>query len=562
MSQAHPKIILIDCDSSSLSALQAQGLNVRAGTYGPHYISDNRTPHFYLCDDLPNFAEQEIVVVDLGSKRPTWTNDQIRAHGVGLKSKPLSITVDTAPKAMKRQQELANRILRNGGVFVVFSAPLTEVSYVHDGHQLKDDNWEFLNWRIQELSRNTFSIANDAGDEITVVDHEPIGRLLNKHIGGATFGAVFAVPPVIYNNAYKPLALSKYKRTVSAQMWNADKGMVVIVPQLQDKAAFLTELIVKVLPELCPHLYDTLDGAAWLHTKPYELDTVVDLKDQVSVILEKAKAETTLIEEKIEVARAEYGHLHEILVETGAPLVAAVKKTLETIGFKNVVDVDAAHEDGNGDLNEDLQVDDQGLLLIEVKGIAGTPSDEVAMQASKYVAPRMRELKRLDIQALSIINHERHKPALERQNESPFRDVIIQNAISQEFGLMTAWDLHRLARGVLQNGWKPEVVKPLFHQHGRIEPIPTHYRLIGRVERFIEKLSVTGIRTMEVGFKKGDTIAFELPSQFVQQSVSSIQVANDALDEAPPNTLIGVETMLTKNEAREGVRVFLVSPQS
>jgi hypothetical protein len=90
----------------------------------------------------------------------------------------------------------------------------------------------------------------------------------------------------------------------------------------------------------------------------------------------------------------------------------------------------------------------------------------------------MKELKRLDVQALSIINHERHKPALQRENQSPFRDVILENARQHNFGVMTTWDLYRLARGAGRNEWVPATLIPLFYQHARISPIPPHLLLV------------------------------------------------------------------------------------
>lgn len=70
---------------------------------------------------------------------------------------------------------------------------------------------------------------------------------------------------------------------------------------------------------------------------------------------------------------------------------------------------------------EDLRIyDDSPILLVEIKGISGFPRDAAALQVAKYLAPRMREWQRTDIQGLSIINHQRNLPGLDRDNKTPF----------------------------------------------------------------------------------------------------------------------------------------------
>jgi hypothetical protein len=131
----------------------------------------------------------------------------------------------------------------------------------------------------------------------------------------------------------------------------------------------------------------------------------------------------------------------------------------------------------------------------------------------------MKEWKRTDVKGLSIINHQRHVPALERQ--FPFRADLITNAEEHEFGLLTTWDLFRLVRGYLENNWKPEQVKPLFYKNGHIEPIPTHYELLGVIEHFWPN------------------------SKAVMEQVGTGELA-------------GIETHLTADQAKEGTRVFRV----
>ena len=175
--------------------------------------------------------------------------------------------------------------------------------------------------------------------------------------------------------------------------------------------------------------------------------------------------------------------------------------------------------------DEDLRIlDNLPILLVEVKGISGLPKDAAALQVGKYIAPRMKEWKHTDVQGLAIINHQKNLPGLDRDNKIPFREDIVTNAQEQGFGLLTTWDLFRLVRSYLKNGWQHEQVKTLFYQSGRTEPVPNHYEFVGIVEHFWEKAEAIGVRIEAAELKQGDRIAFELPVEFEEQNVEFLQV--------------------------------------
>ena len=246
---------------------------------------------------------------------------------------------------------------------------------------------------------------------------------------------------------------------------------------------------------------------------------------------------------------------------TGDELVAAVHQSLHVLGFSDIVDVDQqlANEGVNRKNREDLQIhDDSPTLIVEVKGINSFPSDEEALTVQKYVVLRMREWNRTDVQGLSVINHQRNLPPLDRGNTMPFRQEILDVAREQSIGLLTAWDLHRLVRSFLNNQWKHEYIRHLFYASGRVEIVPSHYSYIGVIERYIENLGVVGIRAEAVTFSVGDRIAFELPAVFEQQVCESLQLNNADIDKAELGTLVGLKTNLSKQQAKEGTRVFKI----
>ena len=167
----------------------------------------------------------------------------------------------------------------------------------------------------------------------------------------------------------------------------------------------------------------------------------------------------------------------------------------------------------------------------------------------------MREWNRTDVQGLSLINTQRGIPPLSRE-ASPFRELLIENAIKQKFGLMTMWNFHRLVRNALKFHWTPEQVKPVLYRIGVIEPIPEHCEFVGKVEDFWPNHKAVGIRITNQPLRIGDTIAFELPVEFEEQKVISLQVDKESKEAAALGELAGVLTDFSSSQLKKGIRVF------
>ncbi len=153
-------------------------------------------------------------------------------------------------------------------------------------------------------------------------------------------------------------------------------------------------------------------------------------------------------------------------------------------------------------------------------------------------------------------------PALDREHEHVFQDDVVANAEQQGFGLLTTWDLFRLVRGYQRNGWRPEDVKNLFYLPGRIDPVPSHYELVGTVEAFWERPGALALAVSGLPIRVGDLIAYELPVDFVEERVTSLQLEDEEVQEAPLGSLVGVKTTLGKAQARKHVQVFRVREES
>jgi len=288
---------------------------------------------------------------------------------------------------------------------------------------------------------------------------------------------------------------------------------------------------------------------------------VNELNHEIDTIKRDAERQVEEVEQKIATVREEKKYLYDLLTETDDALVQAVIEGLRVLGFTDVVDVDQQIKDGGEEtsLREDIQIEDSSpVLIVDVKGITGRPSDPEAMQAHKHAVIRMKEWKTTEVNALAIINHQRHLPPLDRDNDMPFRQELLDGASQIDLGLMTTWDLYRLVRSSIANGWQPEQVKPLFYRRGRISIVPVHYRYIGVVEQVWKEAGAISIKVVERGLKKGDRIAFEMPVEFEEQDAESLRLDDQDVEEGPVGVEIGILSELA-GRLRKGIRVYVAA---
>lgn len=452
-----PKILTLDLPVSLAERLRAAGYNVMPGTLGRPYKvqkGDGYVP-VVVKASVPNFAEQEIVVIDLEPPETAEGPEGQKVTSLGELdwfAKASTGVIDPRPRVMTWLQDDSDRILKSGGVFVIFadsrlrqSTVLAAVvsNYFRDFQVRQDidaDNWSILT----SLSPDHLKIEADYGTEIKV--SEGLGLLtpfLRRHLAGATFSATFhPLYPLSENGngpIFFPLATSKFGDTVAGGLLPREKGegIVLILPQLEDKEAAVLDLIQTALPEILPRLFPDHEGGRWVHRDEYEHPSILERKVAQLEVQRKANEEVARLDREIDAERDRCGFLHGLLTKSGKALVTDVKRALEFVGFQKVVDVDEV-DDAEANKQEDLQIlDGSPSLLLEIKGLAGMPTEGDTLQVTKYVLRRIRQWKRTDVVGLSLVNHQRNLPALERNHANAFTEHQVQDAKQNDTGLMT-----------------------------------------------------------------------------------------------------------------------------
>lgn len=558
-----PSIFLIDIDQDIETELCKICSNILSGTLGTPYSVelDGQWQAVIQHEKLTGYEESDLIIVDLAVR-------EVAKHPIGKKHTPDS-EIDIWAKCDKGwidarirnalfAREDINKIVNNGGALVVFSDPESpmdfQLTYSY-GNQLHGSNT--LKWGIWSLTEpmERLSITPASGKYINVVDDGPLGRLIEKYIDGTEFTCTLK-SNWRNDTTWKTLANNKYGDCVSAAAQYGN-GIVLIFPQISNKADFLLELLRNTLPEIAPSLFPEIERGKWTHRPEYEFEEIKKLQVKKKEIISKAESELESLQSEIEKYREENGWIHNLLTSTGDELAEAVKMSLSELGFSNVVDVDKIRDAEGKSRREDLRIEDRSpWLVVDIKGVGGKAGDEDVMQADKHARINIREFNRADIQGLSIINQQRHLPPLDRENSEPFRPEILHYAEEAGLGIMTTFDLYRMILNKRKHQWRPEWIIPLFYTPQRVRILPTHYRYIGVVSKVFTR--ILGIEILENEVHVGDRIAIEGDIFFEEIPIDSIEVDKKQVNRVATGAKAGFAWPESAMKIREGMPVYVI----
>lgn len=197
--------------------------------------------------------------------------------------------------------------------------------------------------------------------------------------------------------------------------------------------------------------------------------------------------------------------------------------------------------------------------MLEIKGLSGLPRESDTMQVYKYISRRMKELGRTDVRAISIINHQRNIPPLERDNRNVFTKQQIDDANSNDIKLLTTWDLFLLTRGMIKWKWNPKVIQELFYQKGIISKFPINYKPLGEIVKYWKELSVIDVKISDNKLHKGQRIGYVTNLGFLEEEVTSLEIKNCKITEAIPEEIVGIKTIYSKDKLIKGANVYIVT---
>lgn len=540
--QERPRICLIDIDVNVEETLRSAGFNCVSGSFGsPVKLSGSKTDFLKAENDLPpNLHEFDIVVIDLKQRGLLEHSGQIdtstgtSADGTFIVCKHPQTIFDPRPFSGWVAREDLNNIAQRASIFIIFGSSSDQIEYqfvkLRSGGYLPDtkitiSNYEFLPFYI--------SPENKTGKQTEVVEGHVLSEILKRYNHDFFYEAIFAHPQKRVNGRYVededfiPLVRNMDNGIVSfAHVTNSNVALVF--PQLKDKPEFLLDLFKTYLPEIKPELFPFSTKFAWLKNEEYKLPNEADLVAQKVTLKKDYESKVQAIDQAIEENNARYNFLHNLIKGTGTELVKSTEQYFYWLGFEKIENL----EENKPQLNEeDLRITlENGLLVIEVKGISGTSKDSECSQISKIRRRRGKERNAHDVYALYIVNHQRYLPPENRTNP-PFTKTQIADAESDERGLLTTYDLFKLYFCIEAGIITKEDARNALLGYGLVTFKPSNSDLIGYPKELYHNNTVGIFELNGTTVRVGDElIIFEL-GKCRRVRIESIQDDNKAIGE-------------------------------
>jgi hypothetical protein len=546
-----PRICAIDLDREIVEALQSQGLHCFSGTLGSQVKVPNSNrldAHQCLLNyHFPtNLHEYDIVIIDLKSQEPIEYNNSEHTHTF-FKGSQQTVILSSYPETIFDPRPLSSSILRielekfhtKDTLVIIFCSREDVVEYCPttiDRHGYYQDN--SIRHSLYEFIPFLGQINNKTGDNIVVSDPKgDLSILLQKYSKKFVYEAVFQHPTTWIQSKQKnikrigfiPSLFNSDGEIIGFFDFSFKSSVFFAFPQLSkdSKKDLIIELIDELLPGLFPKIFPYSEQFSWLRSEKYFPPNQANLLESKKKLEDEYQKALTKLEDEIESNQIKYRFLHDLITETSDSLVKSIEYFLVWLGFQNIVNMDEANPKIK---EEDLQVPlENGLLVIEAKGIGGTSKDSECSQISKIKYRRAKERGEFDVFALYIVNHQRYLPPSDRKNP-PFSEHQIDDARLDERGLLTTYDLFRLYSNIEKGFITKEDARSSLLGFGLVQFKPSKSYLLGCPIEVYQKGQIVILNIENIVLKKGSLIIACHDDDWFQSEILEIHLNDETVE--------------------------------
>jgi len=539
-----PEILTLNVNTNIASALRDKGYNLFEGNLGKLVklkIDYNSYTHCRPNATIPqNLHEFDIVVIDLNNIEIVDYQKQDHVIQASKSTKQYYLRCfhpqnifDPRPLVLSSLYSGIQELLKKPFILLVFCSQDETLTYHWaevTGHQTEIENkstYSFYDMPHQSHKHGSKTHIRQGNEEIF--------HLLNKYNEDFTYDNIFSHPNtyekgnLIKAKNFHPLMFNDRNEIIGFCQSHED-SLAFFLPDLKErKECFLIDFLEDVGPSFVPQIFPGSNKNSWLNEEAYILPNQINLLDKRQKEIERHQAEIAEIDQQIEKNTSEYSWLHDLLTKTDEDLVDAVIKYLTWLGFKDVKNGD---EINTGTVKEeDIQIDtDEGLVIIEVKGIGGTSKDSDCSQIGKIKSRRIKQQKRFDVYGVFVVNHQRHLPPLQRKNP-PFTEHQISDALYDERGLVTTWQLFQLYFLIQKNVLTKDQARAAFYTNGLIDFIPKDFIALGSPKEYYKNNSVIVIDIpVAIRISKSDKLFIISNGVYDKIRIESLKVDDKNVD--------------------------------
>ena len=510
------------------------GTKVRVSKWDDSYV---KLLANYVMPD--NLHEYDIFIIDFKIREsiPYRTTDHQRKSIEGKESawyfrleypqnlfNPIPIGAYVLNKRLKTKTDKTPLV-------IIFQVSKESFEY-HSTNEVDYSCNDALSLNNYEFVKNFCEENSCCGTQVHITDRKLANTIFSKFADAKMSYEQTFLHPTVWNEDLKkselsadflPLLVNNNEEIVSYLYYDKEE-FTMVLPQVSQKQALLKHIFNVLLYPHFSNYFPTIAEKQWINNASYLLPNIANLLHEKEELKQDYDKKIESIDKQIRNNEQQYQFLHELLTETGDKLVQAVVQFLKWLGFKNVYSQDM-RQIGNV-LEEDVQVDlgEDGLLIIEVKGIGGTSTDAECSQIDKIKYRRCEERGKFDVHALYFVNNERHIEPLKR-TLPPFNELQIKDAQNCKRGLVYTWQLFNLYFNI-ENGLltKEEARNHLLEQIGLVDFTPVGLLELGIPYHYYDKNTVICLEIKDISLRIGDTLVFEKDGRYEMMQIKSLQI--------------------------------------
>lgn len=538
--QYKTRVLGINLSKDAYSFLENEGLDVFKGTYGPKEDArkvnyDWRNLPIKLQWNLPdNIHEYSVIIEDM-------LHEDVEPYGLDKNNKDRAIiesTTGVVRLCLNKPQNMFDPVplgchLINGGlnirkgltIKILFQDSIYQVTYFGNDslHYNPLPAGKYTNYQYID----NFCGKVISGDRVKMVDNGLSHRLFEGLTSDISYVQTYdtpLLPGLNYgeekpNENFYPLLTNDQGDIISYYFYNRPgNSFTFMLPRVKDEKEVLNRLFKSVLYKHFSELFPLQTANSWLTNPEYELPEVIRIEQDKKEIEAKAKAKIQKKDEEIKAYHDKLAFLYGMLTDTGDELVDYIVAYLEWLGFEDVKKADKDVEVG-GLLQEDIQVklSNNDLLIIEVKGVHGTSTDNECAQIGKNILRRVHEHIFKNVFGLYLVNNEMGKEPLKR-TLPPFNDTQIKDAENSYRGLAYTYQLFNLYFEIEDGIISKDEARNCLIDYGLVN-FRKNFRSIGIPYNYFKDNTVICIDLHNTEIKVGDTIYFEDNRKRLQKCV-------------------------------------------
>lgn len=278
---------------------------------------------------------------------------------------------------------------------------------------------------------------------------------------------------------------------------------------------------------------------SWVDYEEYILPEIKALEQKKEKERIEYKQKIDKLESDIISKKLEYNFLTGLLTTQGYGEILEnnVKKTLEYIGYKKVIDVDKIVK---GNRQDDLRILDDGrFTVIEVKGHNGNPTEDDCQALLKYINRNMRAEERTDVHGILIVNHNKLKASLDRINPA-FTEQQISDAIADKYTLVSTWELYKAVRLWQKELITFEDINVGLHTEGLFTALSDPWQFIGKIEKQFHNKEIDCFDLKADKVRLGDELIIENGNEFFKINVEEMKIDDKSVNTAKKRDKVSI----------------------